>query len=236
MKIRQLIPWVTAVLVILVAAALIVCCVSINAGGERPFNREIVAEYAGKIAVPGWLCLAAVIAGLLLPGKADKAKALRDERDALARYSAELPGAKREQRLRRIIRGVTAAVIAGLAVYPVIYYLDAAHFTVANLSTDILRGVLVALIPTAPALALVYLCGRLERASISREIALYQTNGVKPGKPLEQKQMSPKTMTFVRCAVFAAAVALILLGIDNGGMTDVLGKAIRICTECIGLG
>ena len=29
---------------------------------------------------------------------------------------------------------------------------------------------------------------------------------------------------------------IILLGILNGGMADVLGKAIRICTECIGLG
>ena len=26
------------------------------------------------------------------------------------------------------------------------------------------------------------------------------------------------------------------LGVLNGGMADVLGKAIRICTECIGLG
>jgi hypothetical protein len=28
----------------------------------------------------------------------------------------------------------------------------------------------------------------------------------------------------------------IVLGIVNGGMADVLNKAIKICTECIGLG
>ena len=33
-----------------------------------------------------------------------------------------------------------------------------------------------------------------------------------------------------------AAVALIVLGVMNGGMFDVLVKAINICTECIGLG
>ncbi|MBE6974767.1 MAG: thioredoxin [Ruminococcaceae bacterium] len=36
--------------------------------------------------------------------------------------------------------------------------------------------------------------------------------------------------------LLAAAVAMIVLGIDNGGIAAVLGKAIRICTECIGLG
>lgn len=39
-----------------------------------------------------------------------------------------------------------------------------------------------------------------------------------------------------RGAVFTLAVVFIVLGVINGGMADVLGKAIRICTECIGLG
>ena len=36
--------------------------------------------------------------------------------------------------------------------------------------------------------------------------------------------------------IAATAVALIVLGVMNGGMFDVLVKAINICTECIGLG
>ena len=39
-----------------------------------------------------------------------------------------------------------------------------------------------------------------------------------------------------RGALFVVAVVLIVLGVLNGGMEDVLAKAIRICTECIGLG
>ena len=42
------------------------------------------------------------------------------------------------------------------------------------------------------------------------------------------------TMPLILC--IAAAVLMIILGIFNGGMNDVLQKAIRICTECIGLG
>ncbi len=40
----------------------------------------------------------------------------------------------------------------------------------------------------------------------------------------------------LRGIVFVVAIVLIILGIINGGMEDVLAKAIRICTECIGLG
>ena len=34
----------------------------------------------------------------------------------------------------------------------------------------------------------------------------------------------------------AVGVSFVVLGIMNGGMEQVLGKAVRICTECIGLG
>ena len=37
-------------------------------------------------------------------------------------------------------------------------------------------------------------------------------------------------------ALFAAALLLIALGVLNGGALDVLAKAIRLCSECIGLG
>lgn len=40
----------------------------------------------------------------------------------------------------------------------------------------------------------------------------------------------------VRIALFLFAITFILIGIDNGGMADVLEKAINICTQCIGLG
>ncbi|MBQ6382160.1 MAG: hypothetical protein IJJ42_00995 [Clostridia bacterium] len=39
-----------------------------------------------------------------------------------------------------------------------------------------------------------------------------------------------------RLCLLAAAALLTVLGILNGGMQDVLTKAVWICTECIGLG
>ncbi|MBR3964693.1 MAG: thioredoxin [Clostridia bacterium] len=40
----------------------------------------------------------------------------------------------------------------------------------------------------------------------------------------------------VRAAVLVIAAVFIVVGALNGGLADVLAKAIAICTECIGLG
>ena len=40
----------------------------------------------------------------------------------------------------------------------------------------------------------------------------------------------------VSIVLFSFALLFNLIGIINGGMKDVLIKAINICTECIGLG
>ena len=45
-----------------------------------------------------------------------------------------------------------------------------------------------------------------------------------------------KHETWIRIAVFAAAALLIIAGVANGSVRDVLAKAINICTECVGLG
>ena len=52
----------------------------------------------------------------------------------------------------------------------------------------------------------------------------------------EEPAADEKRIRIVRALVFAAAVLLLLAGIRNGGARDVLGKAARICTECVGLG
>ncbi len=54
----------------------------------------------------------------------------------------------------------------------------------------------------------------------------------------EEKEAPKKKYILLglRLSLLAVAATFIVLGIFNGGMADVLGKAIKICTECIGLG
>lgn len=40
----------------------------------------------------------------------------------------------------------------------------------------------------------------------------------------------------LRIAALCVALGLIVLGVFNGSVRDVLGKAVKICTECVGLG
>ena len=47
---------------------------------------------------------------------------------------------------------------------------------------------------------------------------------------------SARKITIIRIVLIAAAAVMIVAGILNGSMRDVLIKAINICTECIGLG
>ncbi|MBQ6431502.1 MAG: hypothetical protein IJJ99_06485 [Oscillospiraceae bacterium] len=42
--------------------------------------------------------------------------------------------------------------------------------------------------------------------------------------------------TVLWAGLCAAAVLLIVLGVVNGGSRDVFAKAVKICSECIGLG
>lgn len=43
-------------------------------------------------------------------------------------------------------------------------------------------------------------------------------------------------LLITRCAVLLIGLVLVIVGVVGGGMADVVQKAIKICTECIGLG
>lgn len=60
-------------------------------------------------------------------------------------------------------------------------------------------------------------------------------NGLGPvkGGKVENKAYEGNT---IRRVLLVAAVALIIAGVFNGSALDVFGKAVKICTECVGLG
>ena len=59
-----------------------------------------------------------------------------------------------------------------------------------------------------------------------------------PGVFREQnsRPASARPQLVLRLVLLAAALALIVAGILNGSIQDVLVKAINLCTECVGLG
>ena len=234
-KWKRIWPWVTSAMLTAVAVVLIICCVSIYRSGSRPFTPETIAQYAGRFAWLGILSLIAVFIGLLIPASVEKAKALRDLKDQLARYQGELPENSREQKRCKSLRLGLGLAIGALSVYPIVYLCDMSNFSATDINGAVRKASLVVLIPTVIGMCLTLILRGLELCSIQRQLDLLRAAGIKPGKAAG-KPACVKKLTAIRAIILAAALVMIVVGAINGGAADVLGKAIRICTECIGLG
>ena len=243
-RIHRIYGCVLAAFILLLGILFIYSCITIYQSGERPFSREVIGECFRRIALPVWITVGVAMGGILLnlflPIPPEKTKAVRDASEVLSVLCQRVEGSKKEQRLRRIYRAVTAALILLLAVYPLCYFLDISNFSIRSLTSDVKAAVTVALIPTAIAFSLAVFCYFLCKASIRRETAECKAalaEGRTRMTPRSDAKKAPKwVLPAVRCVIFSLAVLLIVLGVWNGGILDVLGKAIRICTECIGLG
>lgn len=260
-RIHRIYGWITAALILAAGIALMISCVSIYRSGDHPFSPESIALHFRRISPLIWLCLAAITGGIVLslalPCTSDKTKAIRDSSVTLRALASrannltaeEQSRIRKEQRLRAGFQAGTVLLILLLALYPAIYFADSSHFTIASLNQDIIAAVSIVLTTAALSLGFAVGCVFLNQASRQREIAVYKQaladRSRQAAAPVQVSPQSPKTamekyrkplLLMVRCVIFLLAVNFIVLGIFNEGILDVLGKAIRICTECIGLG
>ena len=152
----------------------------------------------------------------------------------MKRRVAELPAAAaHEEVLRRNIWIATAAVLTLCAAMAGLFLLNGSNFVSWDL--EVVMGEMLRHVAPWAAVALlaVYVALRACDASFTRECeALKGQATVKPD-PMQEK---PFPADVLRADLYAAAIVFIVLGVMNGGLYDVLVKAINICTECIGLG
>ena len=170
---------------------------------------------------------------------------------------------RRQRTLRQIFVLVTVVLYVTGATRALIYALNKNNFPAADgqFNAEVLQGTLTVALYLAPPFLYSIVTSFLNREFRKREIALVKEAIAlcatrpdlcrTPETPVEnscsgacpfQKAKSVFTkhqktiLTVVRCVVLAVGVLFVLLGIFNGGMSDVVQKAIKICTECIGLG
>lgn len=148
-----------------------------------------------------------------------------------------------EERRRRMARGACAGICAGCAAMVARYLANPAHFASRELESVIGRMLWHIAPWTLVGFACAILCECFCGRSLRREIDLATRSGERV--PIENAQTDSDRScegkaqlikTTARAVAFALAMALLALGAANGGMRDVLVKAINICTECIGLG
>lgn len=245
--------WILSALILVTGICFAVSCVSIYRSGDKPFSRESVALAFEKIAIPVYLCIAGVIGcgvlSLVLPLPTSKVKAITERKITLERVLSgvseeDLENSlkeklSKERRMRQILRVVCVAICLVAAVISAVYACNPSHYTLENLNGDILSAVLVVLSCAVLSLAACYVLGVLLcDASMKREMevlsAVPKTRGVKKEQKISRPQ--PWRPWVIRGVILLVGIFFVLMGIFNGGAEDVLGKAIRICTECIGLG
>lgn len=198
-----------------------------------------------------------------IPAEKEKLKGARSlsvlvkklsERVDLDAAEPELAGKiGKERALRRILGYVRLALVILSAILPLIFLLNPANFPAVSgeYNAEILHGMLVYLAFLAPLFVYEVVYVILRDLSLGREHTLLKealaSSGISETAESSHNCLICKTVDYlkknekpiilgVRIALVGCALVFIAVGIANGGMADVLNKAIKICTECIGLG
>ena len=235
----------------------IISCVSIySGGGATPFTRETVAAELKRLLPISIIAAVLMIAAgtlSLFTGK-PKPTVIRIKSRTLVKITEKKLSAEhlsadyrdlclREAAFRATTMTAIAAVSTVIAAVALIIIIDPSRYTVADVNTDIAYSTVYAGAATLLILAGVYTSSIVNELSYRRvlepsreELSRQRAEGITPPPCDEAPLGEGHTVMLARLIIIAVAIAFIIIGIFNGGMADVLGKAVRICTECIGLG
>ena len=233
---------------------------------SKPFSVASISTHFGQIQwfIWGWFAalIANVVLGVIFPESEDK-KRYVDYTAQLKKMRARLSDEGKTALSRNVysvIRNLLWGVCGGVLVAGIIlcaYYFSGAYVPQSNsafltesngVAERLLRISLIVAI-VAVILAVVVMLNEkvfakkelsLVKKAVAAEAKAKQNLGNSVRKTNKEDAATQKkkelTVWIARGVLACAAVALIIVGICNGGMMDVLQKAINICTQCIGLG
>ena len=256
----------TCVLIAALAIMYTIACIGLYLEGDGAFTRESIGDVLIKLLVPSILTILVIVGAPILhkviPLEKKKERISLDPSLALEIAKRKAKGKMLstdawkcvvfERKYRLIFTLFGAVLFVASMVYPIIRTFNADSFT--NAGSGFANGdanvqvltmsaiVIVFLIPTAVyAIVMSYHFDK----SRTREASVLRTATENADVPVTECNCAvisffEKNKTAVsigaKCAIVAVAVLFIILGILNDGNDDVLGKAVKICRECIGLG
>ena len=209
------------------------------------YTREKVAAALVPVMPVLILGIILTVVGLIMKitdANADKpAKDTEWQRDTVisrvATPSSEMKAERSRQ--RKLNYGGWGAF--ALCMVPILIYItNGNHFPNGDLE-PVFLSLIAHVIPwTLIALGILMISTVLQEKSMEREIlaAKEQIKLEKAGdrKPEQSGRKRPDRAGLLRAALLVLAVVMIVAGVFNGSARDVFGKAVKICTECIGLG
>lgn len=251
-KYGRIIAIATSVCAILLEIAFIVSVAHLYYTGEdTPYTRERVGDYLTWLIIPSVITILLFIVGIIynvITGTSDVENTKRTNRELLKsleeRYDcsgfdkdtvAIVAADEKSTRNLGICFNIVSAV---LFVVSFAYLIFVADFSVETLNADVMSAFSVILPLCAVALAVHIPKVYFEEVKAKHQVALMKESIRVYGAPNKsEKKKSDRCKTIVgRYVILGVAILLIVLGVFNGGMSAVLQKAVKICTECIGLG
>ena len=211
------------------------------------YTRDRAAAALGPVLPLLILGLVMTAVGLVLGSRDENAEKPVQDTECLrdltvsrvASASAEMRAERTKQKM--FLRGGWA--VFALCMVPVLLYITTgSHFPNGDLEPVFLALVGHVLPWIAIGLAALMVSTVLQEKSMRREIEAAKAQlrqekagGVKP-EAAEKKPDRSGAVRLLRIALLVLAVVLIAAGVFNGSARDVFGKAVKICTECVGLG
>ena len=213
------------------------------------FTRELVAERFRPIAPLFFAAIGFGLAGIVL--------VVRDENQDTPLQDAELKcnllaervaepseamKAEQAKQKRLLLAGWIGFAICMIPI--LIYVSNGEHFPQGDVQLEqMIKGLASVFLPfSILGIACLAISSMLQEKSILREIEATQTRmqeekaaGIKSEKKASADP-TPKKAGTVRLVLLVLAVIFLVAGVFNGSARDVLMKAVKICTECVGLG
>ena len=246
----RIIALTTTVCIILLGIMFITCCAHLYFnGGDQPYSRERAGKYLLVLAIPSLITLASVVVGIvynLKTGEIDVDKTERTHSEMLHSFASRYEfnsfpkdvqsAVIAERNKRKIMKLVAYCASAVLALVAVIYLTLVSKYTIENLNGDVILALAVALPLAVISVAIHIPVAYMVEKSSAKEISILKESIKTNGAPKLAEKKQDEALDVAKYVILGVAVLLIVLGIFNGGMADVLNKAVKICTECIGLG
>ncbi len=221
-------------------------------GSEVIFTREKVAEKLLLLLAPilVWILMTitAFVLSLVFPVK-EKRMRPRDEY-LYMRFRKRVPASNKNneefsmidahERQMRYIKIALLCLGLAIFIYCIVFLAIPENFPKEDVTAEVLNMVkflfpFIALFGVACYIASVY--EGVKASKLLPTVRRLAGKTVTESEGLFERIFGcEKVIFFSRIALFSVAVIFIIIGTVNGGLHDVLVKAINICTECIGLG
>ena len=252
-KLGRVIAIATTACLILLGIGFIACCAHLYfTGGSTPYSRESIGQYLVILAAPSAILIGLSLWGVIynsVKGERDDESTKRTHVELLDSFTARYDVGDFDEETRKVIKTerdrrytfkcIAYAFSALIFALVLVYIVFIANFTIETLNEDVVAALAVALPLSAIALGIhvprVYLAEGSAKIELDAMKAYIKQHGA-PKKVEINEAKKFEYESIVKYALLGISVVLIVLGIINGGMADVLNKAVKICTECIGLG